>query len=103
MVNQAAMDKHFTLLASRNIPSEKEAFLVLAGERQPPSNIDTAFYRRLCQAVLEETIDQAEIRRNGKPVFWPTLHRGNTNRLRCELPDTQCLRPGPDHLISNSE
>jgi hypothetical protein len=62
-----------------NLSVEVEAFEVLAGWRPLPPNTDKESYRRLCQAVLEDAIDRAEIRRTGKPVFWPTPRLGNTN------------------------
>jgi myosin heavy subunit len=52
-------------------PDFAHAFRVLVGREEPPLNTDRDSYRRACQRVLEDAVDQVEIRRQGKAVFWP--------------------------------
>jgi hypothetical protein len=97
------MTKTFIALESENLPTEVEAFEVLAERRPLPPNTDKDTYLRLCQAVLEDAIDRAEILRIGKPVFWLTPRLGNTNILLDELPSNRSLHSAEDRPLSNSE
>jgi hypothetical protein len=84
------------------LPVEVEAFEALAGWRPLPPNIDTESYLRLCQAVLEDAIDRVEMRRNRKPVFWPTPRLESTNSPADGLLNIRGLHFVRDHPSSNS-
>ena len=75
--------------SSGSPPGVADAFEILAGRHQLPSHIDRASYLSLCQAVLEDAIDQAEIRRTGRPVFGPCSRLENTNIVRLDVTDNQ--------------
>jgi len=103
--NELAVAEHFRLLASENRPDAGMAFEILAGERQVPHDTDKAFYRRLCRAVLEDAVDQVEIRRTGKAVFWPIPQSECTNIPRHNTPNNRIFPPaeildGPNMLQS---
>ena len=89
------MNEHIkVLLASGlHLPGVEESFDVLVGNLQPPPDIDKASYLHVCQAVLEDAIDQVEIRLTGKPVFWPTPRLGNTNIPHPDTPNNQIPYP----------
>ena len=87
--------------SSGSLPGVAEAFEILAGRHQPPSHIDRASYLSLCQAVLEDAIDQAEIRQTGRPVFGPCSRLENTNIVRLDVTDNQIPLP-EGHLETNT-
>ena len=106
MPNELAVAEHFRLLSFES-PDAGTAFEILAGERQVPHDTDRAFYLRLCQAVLEDAVDQVEIRRTGKAVFWPIPQSERTNISRHDTPNNRIFPPaeildGPNTLQSEA-